>query len=153
MTNRPTLAELRQQAKQAAAEAARLKKQAREMAQQEREAKAHATEQAKKQREERRLDVQQRRAESPKRATAPRVTHEELLAAAAASLKKYGTLVPPREALLTEMPRQCPHCKEWKPIATGFGLRNTPSGLRSQTWCRDCKNSKDGHPTRFGLKS
>lgn len=66
------------------------------------------------------------------------------------SLKKFGTVEPPKEALYAMMDAECPHCHRVKPIADGFGFKRRPSDgkLVPQSWCNDCRSGKDSHPTR-----
>lgn len=80
-----------------------------------------------------------------------------LIEQARQSLREYGTLLPPKEALYTNMSAVCPHCGEEKKIATEFGFKkyksnpkdpNCPETIRPQSWCRECRNGKDAHPTR-----
>lgn len=140
MANRLTSEELLKRAAAAKAQAAELERAAQEAMAQEQKAPRAA-----------RAATTKAPAARRKQAPSKHITHEDLLAAAAASLKKYGTLVPPREKLYPEMMRECPHCQTTKPIMTGFGLRKTASGMRPQPWCRECRNGKDSHPTRYGL--
>lgn len=106
---------------------------------------------AERQAEEKKLaELQQRLAqEKPK---APALTAEEtetLLEMAKASLQTYGTLVPPKEALYGVMTAVCPHCGQEKSLTADFGLKRLKSGkLKPQSWCRQCRNSPDSHPTR-----
>lgn len=80
-------------------------------------------------------------------------TEEMLIKAVRQSLREYGTIVPPKEALYAVQTKTCPHCdpegKHPMPILSAFGLRKTKQGMRPQPWCRSCRNSKDSHPTRY----
>lgn len=82
------------------------------------------------------------------------ITHEDIVKAVAASLKVYGTLVPPPEAVMHTMLRKCPRCTEVKAVASGFGVRKERNGtVAPQIWCRACRNSAASHPTRNGLNN
>lgn len=82
---------------------------------------------------------------------------EQLLEAARMSLETYGTIVPPREELLPILKKKCPHCGVTKSIVAeegndDFGIVMQYGQQRPQAWCRRCRNSKDSHPTRFGMR-
>lgn len=89
---------------------------------------------------------------SPAVAKPPKVTPTEermLLDAAKESLRQFGTLVPPKEALYTVMNQICPHCGFEGSIATEFGFKKLKNGsIKPQSWCRRCRSSPDSHPTR-----
>lgn len=73
------------------------------------------------------------------------------------NLRLYGTVSPPKEALYATQTAVCTHCGEEKKIASEFGLKTQWRGkkgnkyktVRPQSWCRECRNSKDSHPARF----
>jgi hypothetical protein len=72
-----------------------------------------------------------------------------------ASLRLYGTPVPPREVFLMTGSKVCPRCGEKKQIATEFGTKTDAKGnLKPQSWCLSCRNSPASHPTRqkFGRR-
>lgn len=85
---------------------------------------------------------------------------EAQIAFARESLRTFGTIMPPKEAMYVLMKATCPHCdpegKNPRSIATEFGFKKyrsnpkdpTTETIRPQSWCRDCRNGKDSHPTR-----
>lgn len=76
---------------------------------------------------------------------------DQLLEMARASLRQYGSLVPPKDALYSVMRQVCPHCGEEKQVATEFGFKKLRNGrIKPQSWCRACRNGPDSHPTRRG---
>jgi hypothetical protein len=69
------------------------------------------------------------------------------------SLRRYGTISPPKEVLYTTMDAECPHCGKVGRIATVFGFKKHRNAageeeIKPQSWCRDCRSGKDSHPTR-----
>lgn len=79
---------------------------------------------------------------------------EMLLDMVRASLKQYGTIVPPREAFYATATAVCPHCdpkgEDPRPIVTDFGFKTLANGdIKPQSWCKKCRNSRDSHPKRF----
>jgi hypothetical protein len=76
-----------------------------------------------------------------------------LLEMAKASLRQYGTVLPPKEVLYATMDAECPHCGKVGKIATEFGFKKHRNAagveeLKPQSWCRDCRGGKDSHPGR-----
>jgi hypothetical protein len=78
---------------------------------------------------------------------------QTMLKMAEASLRTYGTMVPPREVFYVTGSKTCPHCdpkgKNPRPIVTDFGLKKGPKGeMKPHSWCLRCRSSPDAHPTR-----
>ena len=42
----------------------------------------------------------------------------------------------------SEPTRECPHCKETKPISD-FGYRNMGDKIRNQSWCKKCRGKSN----------
>jgi hypothetical protein len=87
----------------------------------------------------------------------PTGTKAEVMKQVAKNLELYGTPVPPYEAVLMTGKKTCPGCdpegKHLRPIMKDFGLTKDAKGkTRPQSRCRTCRNSKESHPTRYGLR-
>lgn len=78
-------------------------------------------------------------------------TEEMLIAAARENIRLYGTLTPPYEALLPVMQATCPRCEHTGNVLKDFGLKTVEGQSRPQSWCRNCRNGREAHPTRWGL--
>lgn len=83
----------------------------------------------------------------------PKKLEDEIIEKARESLRMYGTVVPPQDVQLMTQEAECPHCHRTGliPIMFGFKKYKNAAGedeIRPQSWCRDCRNGKDSHPTR-----
>lgn len=83
---------------------------------------------------------------------------ERELKVAAENLRKYGSILMPKEAAWATMKKECPGCGKVKPVPTGFGFRRYWGGVGKkdlrvspQSQCRKCRSSREAHPTRNGL--
>lgn len=74
---------------------------------------------------------------------------ELILAVARENLRKWGSLIPPREELYKLAKGECPHCQHVGPLESDFGFRTLESGdVRPQSWCRKCRaNPRRGRRT------
>lgn len=78
---------------------------------------------------------------------------EQLLEIAKANIERYRSLTPPPEVVLQTLNATCPKCGHEGPVAKDFGTKRGADGkVRAQSWCRSCRNSKNSHPSRFGLQ-
>lgn len=94
------------------------------------------------------------------KAELPKMSKAEMeagLEEARRNLEQFGTIHPPKEAAYMTQTATCFHCGKEKKIASEFGLKTQWRGkkgnkyktVRPQSWCRECRNSKDSHPARF----
>lgn len=71
---------------------------------------------------------------------------EQMRAIAEANLRAYGTLVPPREVVLSDnLEKVCPKCGISKPLLSGFGVRVQSGVLKAQSNCIKCRRESDLH--------
>lgn len=99
-------------------------------------------------RAEEKSDASVHRPQPGKKQPLAKKEEEMLLDIARASLKQFGTIVPPKEALYAVMEADCPHCGHHGLIATDFGFKKWKGGVKPQSWCKWCRSGVDSHPGR-----
>ncbi len=70
---------------------------------------------------------------------------EQMRAIAEANLKEYGSIVPPPEARLQPLSKECVSCHKVKPVVRDFGVRFYKGVPQSQSHCKQCRKEADLH--------
>lgn len=60
-------------------------------------------------------------------------------------------LLNPSSVTVPETMRKCPHCGKVGKVRDVFGTKVVDGITRANSWCTECRGTKDAHPTKNGL--